>query len=235
MSKVKAYLKDFWKQVSHFSGNQFWLMLIGNLILALGLATFNRAGLGNHPFHTMLYSGEEVLRGVAGGFFTYANLQICLNIVLFAIQLLFGRRYIGLGTIVNMFLLGYAITFFDWLMGVIGITPTNLVLQIVVLLAATVFTGLGLSLYQTGDMGVAPYDSMPLIVSGRKKIPFFWCRIAADALCFITTLLLLWKIGFSAAPDRCRIGIGTVVTVFCTGPFIRFFDKTVSKKLLKTK
>lgn len=210
-------------------------MLVGNIVLALGLALFNLTG-SNHPFHTMLY-GVEALIGK--NFFSYANLQIMLNIVLVVVEVIFGLKYIGLGAIVNMFLLGYAITFFTWLLnllqlpsvidwpnaiatGFAGITAGNMVCHLIVLAAATLVISLGLSLYQAADMGVAPYDSMPLIVSGRTKIPFFWCRIAADAICFIVTLLV-----------GGTFGLGTVITVFCTGPFIRFFDKKVSQKLMK--
>ena len=233
---MKNHFQGFGRQLIGFTRRQFVLMLLGNMVLALGLAMFNMTG-SNHPFHTMLYGAEAL---IGRSFFSYANLQILLNIVLVVVEIIFGLKYIGIGAIVNMFLLGYAITFFTWLLnlmhlpsvidwpqaiatGFAGITAGNLVCHLIVLAAATLVISLGLSLYQAGDMGVAPYDSMPLIVAGRTKIPFFWCRIGADAICFVVTLL----VGGS-------FGLGTIVTVFCTGPFIRFFDKRVSGKLVKT-
>lgn len=237
---MKNHFKGFGRQLIGFSRRQFILMLLGNMILALGVALFNQTG-SNHPFHTMFYGAEALLEGVAGSFFSYANLQIMLNIVLVVIELIFGLKYIGIGAIVNMFLLGYMVTGFtmlldamgvkaiiDWMQifsgGFGGIAPMDMVWHVVLLLIATVVISLGLSLYQAGDAGVAPYDSMPLIVAGRTKIPFFWCRIAIDGLCLIVTFLV-----------GGAFGLGTIITVFCTGPFIRFFDKTLSAKLAGTK
>lgn len=232
-------LKNFGKQLVGFSRRQFALMIFGQIVLAIGLSMFNLTG-SNHPFHSMLYGAEALLEGVAGGFFSYANLQILLNVVLIVIQIIFGLKYIGLGTVINMFAFGYAMQVCTWLLvkipvnavidwptamatGFAGITAGKLVSHVVMLLLSTTITALGLSLYQAGNAGVAAYDAMALILTERTKLPFFWCRMITDGACFIVTLLV--------AGD---IGLGTIVTVFCTGPFIRFFDKTVSCKLIKT-
>ena len=186
----------------------------------------------------MFYGAERLLSGVAGGFFSYANLQIMLNIVLVVVEIIFGLKYIGFGAIVNMFLLGYMVTGFTWLLkalnveaiidwmqifanGFGGLTAGDLAGHLVLLFLATVVISLGLSLYQAGNMGVAPYDSMPLILTDRTKLPFFWSRMICDGLCLAVT--------FAVAGD---FGLGTIITVFCTGPFIRFFDKTLSNKIM---
>ena len=235
---VNEHFEGFGRQLIGFSRRQFILMVLGNAILALGVALFNQTG-SNHPFHTMFYGAEKLLAGVAGGFFSYANLQILLNIVLVIVEIIFGLRYIGFGAVMNMFLLGYMVTGFTWLLdamdvravidwmqvfanGFGGYGAMDIVWHIVLLLLATVVISLGLSLYQAGDMGVAPYDSMPLIMANRGKLPFFWCRMICDGLCLAVT--------FAVGGD---FGLGTVITVFCTGPFIRFFDKHLSGKLAK--
>ena len=242
---MKNHFKGFGRQLISFSGRQlisfsrrqFIVMLLGNVILALGLAMFNQTG-SNHPFHTMLYGAERLLSGVAGGFFSYANLQIMLNIVLVVVEIIFGLQYIGFGAIANMFLLGYMVTGLTWLLNTLhveaaidwmqvfagdfsALTAGALAGHIVLLLLATLVISFGLSLYQAGNMGVAPYDSMPLILADRTKLPFFWCRMICDGLCLVVT--------FAVAGD---FGLGTVITVFCTGPFIRFFDKTLSCKIM---
>lgn len=234
---MKNHFKGFGKQLIGFSRRQFIMMLLGNMILALGLALFNQTG-SNHPFHTMFYGAERLLSDLAGGFFSYANLQIMLNIVLLAVEILFGLKYIGFGAIVNMFLLGYVVTGFTWLLKVLqveaiidwmqvfagnfdGLTAGGLVGHMALLLLATVVISFGLSLYQAGNMGVAPYDSIALILTDRTKLPFFWCRMICDGLCLVAT--------FAVAGD---FGLGTIITVFCTGPFIRFFDKILSNKVM---
>lgn len=234
---MKNHFKGFKQQLIGFSRRQFIVMLLGNMILALGLALFNQTG-SNHPFHTMFYGAERLLSGVAGGFFSYANMQIMLNIVLVVVEILFGLKYIGFGAIINMFLLGYMVTGLTWLLKVLqveavidwmqvfggdfsALTAGALVGHVILLLLATLVISFGLSLYQAGNMGVAPYDSMALILADRTKLPFFWCRMICDGLCLVAT--------FAVAGD---FGLGTIITVFCTGPFIRLFDKVLANKIM---
>ena len=64
MSKVKQPdMKQLLHQFTRFTPRQMIVMLVGNFILALGVALFTKAGLGNHPFHTMLYAAGHLLPG----------------------------------------------------------------------------------------------------------------------------------------------------------------------------
>lgn len=246
--------KQFFRQFTRFTPRQMIVMLAGNLILALGVALFTKAGLGNHPFHTMLYAAGHLLPGDLE--WNYSLLQVLLNVVLFVIIFLVGRKHIGPGTIVNMCLLSYVVTGFSKLMDLVGINPAagegaylvswlglKNVWQLVLEILATVLISLGISLYQAGELGAAPYDALALVAVDHKK-PFAPWRMLCDGTCFVATAVLLIIAGFayaksgsvfafltSEAPEQARIGLGTVITVFCTGPFIRFFDRTVSCKL----
>ncbi len=234
-------MKNFIKSFVKMKPKQIIIMLIGNLVLALGVALFGKAGLGNHPFHTMLYAAANLIGGDL--WHTYANCQVALNIVLFIIVFCFGRRHIGLGTIVNMFLLGYAVDGFGKLLDVLNINPAasggaylvewlglKNIWQIILEIIATLLISLGISLYQSGELGAAPYDALPLIAVDHKK-PFAPYRMLADGSCFVLTIVFSLICGFSNVPVEAKIGIGTVLTVFCTGPFIRFFDRTISYKI----
>ncbi|MBR0466078.1 MAG: hypothetical protein IJJ40_01095 [Clostridia bacterium] len=234
---IKSFIKGFVKMTPR----QIIIMLVGNIILALGVALFGKAGLGNHPFHTMLYAAANLIGGDL--WHTYANCQVALNIVLFIIVFCFGRSHIGLGTVVNMFLLGYAVDGFGKLLDILNINPAAMggdylikwlglknIWQLVLEILAMIFISLGISLYQAGNLGAAPYDALPLIAVDHKK-PFAPFRMLADGSCFILTIILTLVCGFQNAPVEAKIGLGTVLTVFCTGPFIRFFDRTVSYKL----
>ncbi|MBP5289170.1 MAG: hypothetical protein J6Z79_04775 [Clostridia bacterium] len=261
MSKNKQPdLKQFLRQFIRFSPRQMIMMLAGNLVLALGVALFGQAGLGNHPFHTMLYAAGELAPGDMG--WNYVLFQILLNVVLFVVIFLVGRKHIGLGTIVNMFLLSPVINLLTILMNSIGLTPAagegaylvswlglKNVWQLVMEIAATVLISLGISLYQAGKLGAAPYDALPLVAVDHGK-PFAPWRMLCDGSCLILTAVFLFLCGLrdlpaggmgfgdflsfmtSAAPEQARIGLGTVITVFCTGPFIHFFDRTVSEKIM---
>ena len=82
------------------------VMIIGNIILGLGIAIFKLSGLGNDPFSGMAMALAECV-GIE-----YARFVILMNIGFFIIEIIWGRKLIGLGTIVNALLLGYIVTFF---------------------------------------------------------------------------------------------------------------------------
>ena len=48
--------------------------------------------------------------------------------------------------------------------------------------AAVLVTALGASLYQTADLGIAPYDYLSLGLRDYTPCPYFGCRIFTDAL-----------------------------------------------------
>ena len=90
--------------------------------------------------------------------------------------------------------------------------------------AAVLVTALGASLYQTADLGIAPYDYLSLGLRDYTTCPYFGCRIFTDAL----SALLCWLLGG-------LVGLGTLICAFCLGPFIQFFDRTFSQKVLQYK
>ena len=90
--------------------------------------------------------------------------------------------------------------------------------------AAVLVTALGASLYQTADLGIAPYDYLSLGLRDYTPCPYFGCRIFTDAL----SALLCWLLGG-------LVGLGTLICAFCLGPFIQFFDRTFSQKVLQYK
>ena len=92
--------------------------------------------------------------------------------------------------------------------------------------AAVLVTALGASLYQTADLGIAPYDYLSLGLRDYIPCPYFGCRIFTDAL----SALLCWLLGG-------LVGLGTLICAFCLGPlpFIQFFDRTFSQKVLQYK
>ena len=64
-------------------------------------------------------------------------------------------------------------------------------MQLAWVIAAVLVTALGASLYQTADLGVAPYDYLSLGLRDHTPFPYFGCRVFTDALC----ALLCWLLG----------------------------------------
>ena len=174
------------------------VMCIGNIILGLGIAIFKFSGLGNDPFSGMVMA----LSDRAG--IEYAVFLIMINTIVFIVEFILGRKLIGLGTFVNALLLGYVVTFFYNLIVSAAGEPGQLLQRILIVCIGVIVTSFGVSMYQLPKQGVAPYDSMSLIMTERlKKIPYFWNRVVTDAFC----ALMCWLAGGI-------VGLGTLVSAF---------------------
>ena len=46
------------------------------------------------------------------------------------------------------------------------------------------------ALYQTADVGIAPYDALSLLLARKLPVPYFWCRIFTDGVCVGVAFLL---------------------------------------------
>ncbi|WP_339316733.1 hypothetical protein [Paenibacillus sp. FSL R10-2734] len=192
------------------------IMVIGNVFLGMGISIFKLSGLGNDPFSGMVMALAE-----SSGI-TYANFLILLNLVLFVIEFVTGRKFIGAGTFVNAIFLGYIATFFHstWL-NLLG-EPQLFWQRVVIVAIGVVVCSFGVSMYQTSDVGIAPYDSLSLIMKNSfPKISYFWHRMFTDALCALICFLA-----------GGIIGLGTLVSALGLGPIIHFFDVNFTRKLL---
>ena len=118
---------------------------------------------------------------------TFGTWQLIINAVMFAIVILWDRSSLGFGTIFNMVLVGYYVDFFDWVWSK-TIPPhifTDTATKWPVFLAALLCFIFSAAVYINSDMGVAPYDALPKIitekVTGRfPKFPKMLIRMAWD-------------------------------------------------------
>jgi uncharacterized membrane protein YczE len=207
-------LKSYFKKIGW---KRFLVMVLGNIFLGMGVSIFKFAGLGNDPFSGMVMALADAV-GVQ-----YANLLVFLNVFVFVLELIFGRELIGAGTIVNALFLGYITTFFYNLWLRMFALPQTIGLQIVIMLIGTVVTGFGVSMYQTPNVGISPYDSLSIIMTKRiPKVSYFWNRIFTDAVCALVCFL-----------TGGIVGLGTLVSALGLGPVIDFFNVHFTRKLFR--
>ena len=193
-------------------------MLVGIVIIGLGIALFKQSHLGNDSISALNMRLAEML-GISLGVQNLAT-----NILFFVLEFWFGRKYIGLGTFVNGIGIGFIVTaFYDPIAAHFG-AAVSLPVQLLWVALAVPVTALGASLYQTADLGIAPYDYLSLGLRDYTPFPYFGCRVFTDALC----ALICWLLGG-------LVGIGTLICAFCLGPFIQFFNGLVSEKVLHYK
>lgn len=193
-------------------------MLVGNLVLALGISILKWSHTGNDPYSGMVMAVASVLGT------TYGRTLIITNCFLFLVELILGRKYIGVGTIGNWFLLGPVVDciYPFWIR---TFHEADMIWkQLVLAVIGVIVISIGCSLYQTSDAGISPYDSLALIVENRTPLPYFWSRMICDALCALICFLA-----------HGVMGIGMVICAFGLGPIISFFDKYLSVPVLLTK
>ena len=207
---ISEYLKKI-------GAKRILVMLVGNIFLGMGISIFKFSGMGNDPFSGMVMALSDCVR------MEYANFLVIVNLFIFVIELLLGREFVGVGTVVNAFLLGYVVTFFYNILLSWFQTPEKFMVKVAIVLIGMVIASFGISLYQTPNVGTAPYDSLSIMANKHfPKIPYFWCRIVTDGIC---TLICFFAGGI--------IGLGTVVTAFGFWPVIEFFNVHFTRKLFK--
>lgn len=199
-------------------------MLVGTLLVGIAVGFFKAAALGADPFTTM-NTGISAFIGVQFG-----TLQLLVNAAILIFIFLWKREFIGLGTICNMVFVGYTADVLLWILKRGSIAFEAWPIRIVVLAAAVVLICLGVALYLSTDMGMAPYDALGYIaeVLTKGKLQFRVARVLFDILCVVIGFFtgmqtgIQWKI----------VGIGTVISALCTGPLIQFFRTHWSDRLL---
>ena len=190
-------------------------MLIGNVILGTGAGMLRAADFGVDPYQCFVLGIDNLLK------LGYGTTFVVVNAVFLVLMLVFARRMLNLGTLVNMFFLGYIIDFSHSIC--MNITPLPSVLvRVVYFIVSILLITFSSAVIYTADMGVSTYDWIALkTAEAQKKVSFKWCRVGTDLVCVIVGLV------FSIIP-----GIGTIVTAFLLGPLVSFFRTYCSEPFL---
>lgn len=197
--------------------NEFKKRLImcvtGVFLSGVAAGIFGFTAFGMDPFQVFAH-GLWGLTPISFGTF-----YVILNGILLVFMFFFNRRMIGLGTIINLFLLGYVVEYTDVLLDRLFPSP-SVFLRVLLMILALVLASLAASLYFVADMGVSAYDWIALTISEKKGWAFRLVRITTDFICVLIGGLL-----------GATVGAGTVLTAFCMGPVIQFFNEKVSTPL----
>ena len=203
-----------------FTIRRIFMTVIGNLCIGIAVSLLRLSHFGTDPFSTMNLGVSGFLH------FSFGVYQLIFNLFILIIQFTFVRNAIGVGTIVNMVGIGFISDFFvNGYHELFGTSPLFLTKSLF-LLIAVVIVGIGVALYMSADLGISPWDAMPLVIQkiSHNKIPFTLARMMADILGVV--------IGFSFGA---LVGIATVIMAFGTGPLVQYFRKHLAEPLLRNK
>ena len=144
-------------------------MIAGVVIIGIGIAVFKFSHLGNDSISALNLRLAELV----GLPFSIEN--VLMNLFLFIPQLIWGRRYIGLGTIINSFCIGFIVTFTnDALVRVFGKADTLPVQLVWVERLGQTLIAVGIALLLLPGSAVLPVG---LVVIGLGCAPIYPCII----------------------------------------------------------
>lgn len=194
-------------------GRRLAAVTFATLTMAFSMSLLETTNFGTDPFTAMNIGISEAI-GLSLG-----TWQCLLNLILFCIVVRFDVSRLGIGTLYNMILTGYAMDFFRWLWkhtipaAVQSLTVYRVGL-LVVMLTLFIFA---VSLYMSVELGAGAYDALPLFLGDSyPNVPFRLIRILWDVSA--TGLGLLFH-----GP----VGPVTVITAFTLGPVIALVGKWI--------
>lgn len=160
------------------------------------------------------------------------NTEVLVYGLMLIFTFIFGAQMIGFGTLANMILIGYVVDLCRWIWRNIGfadfIAGSSSAIRILIFAITLICFVIVAAIYINAQMGVAPYDAMPQIISNWiPKVPFFVIRILFDL-----AAVLLGVIAGKLNPEGIQgSAIGSIVMSFMLGPVISLVGKPLKKIL----
>ena len=206
------------------------MTVIGVFGVGVCVGMFRMSALGVDPFQTMMSGINKVFPALSFGM-----LNMVINGILLLFALVMDRRKIGIGTVINLFFLGYVIDYSH--QGFLVLFPSVTLLgRVLFLTGGVIVMCMMIALYFTANMGVSTYDAVALILTERnRRLPFKYWRIITDSICIgIGVGLFLWA-GNGFGEMTMIVGIGTLIAAFFMGPLITFFNKRLAEPMLRVR
>lgn len=184
------------------------VLIISVILMGMCVAFFEKLQVGTDPCTVFnLSMAQNVLH--------WKNLgtwQLIFNLILLVIILLLKEgRFIGLGSLANMVLVGYSRDFFKPI--VERLLPgevESLLVRGGVFIPTMLLFLVAVAFYMVVELGTAPYDAVSQIIASRtKRVSFTVIRISYDILITVIGHLL-----------GGQVGIFTVAACLFLGPVI---------------
>lgn len=207
-------------------GKRLVFMLPAVILMGVFVSILVEIGWGTDPASFMNLNIASALGWGLG------NTEVLVYGLMLVFTIIFGAQMIGFGTLANMILIGYVVDLCRWIWRNIGfaqfIAESSLGLRIVIFAVTILLFVIVASIYINAQMGVAPYDAMPQIISGWiPKVPFFVIRILFDLAAVLIGVIagMLNPLGVQGS------AVGSIIMSFLLGPVISLVGKPLKKIL----
>ena len=207
-------------------GKRLAFMLPAVILMGVFVSILVEIGWGTDPASFLNLNVASVL-GLGLG-----NTQVIVYGIMFIFTFAFGAEMIGFGTLANMLLIGYVVDLCRWIWNNTGfnlvLSEGNFALRIFIFALTLICFSIVAAIYMNAQMGVAPYDAMPNIISGWiTKVPFAVIRIIFD-LSAVGVGIIAGKFN----PEGIQGSIvGSILMSLMLGPIISLVGKPLKKIL----
>lgn len=217
--KFKQFIvENFWKRLA--------FMLPAVLLMGVFVSILVEVGWGTDPASFMNLNIQKVL-GLSLG-----PTEVITYGIMFIFVIFFGAEMIGFGTLANMILIGFVVDFCRWVWANIGfadfIANGGFAVKLPIFIGAIIFFVIVAAIYMNAQMGVAPYDALPVIIGNAlPKVPFFIIRQLFDF-----SAVGIGVIFGLISPDGIQGSfIGSIAMSVALGPVISLVNKPLKKIL----
>lgn len=184
------------------------LASLGLFLFAFGMYLTIQANIGAGPWEALNLGLSKTL-GIQYG---TASISVSLTVLMIDFLL---REKIGIGMILDTFIVGKSVDLFNWLNFVPPLT--HWYFSVPVMLLGLVFAGFAQFIYMRAGLGCGPRDSLLVGLARRmEKIPIG----AISIMMLAAVTLTAWLLG---GP----VGAGTLIFAFCAGPVMQLCFRVV--------
>jgi uncharacterized membrane protein YczE len=196
------------------------IALMGVILVGFGIA-FNSAGMLGNDAVSVLYDGVRKTLGIqVDKLGLVTNL---VNFVFLAAVVIFGRKYINIGTFIYALPLGNFVSIGFKVYEILNL-PTTLAGRIVTSFFGCSMLFIGIGIFIAMDIGMDPVTGVNMLVRDKLKSQYKTAKV----ICDVSSLVLGFVLGGKA-------GVVTVIAALAGGPIIQkvseVFDIRVLRKI----
>jgi len=207
-------------------GKRLAFMLPAVILMGVFVSILVEIGWGTDPASFMNLNIASTLGWGLG------NTEVLVYGLMLVFTFIFGAQMIGFGTLANMILIGYVVDLCRWIWRNTGfanfIAQGTMPVRILIFAITLICFVIVAAIYINAQMGVAPYDAMPQIISDWiPKVPFFVIRILFD-LAAVLIGVIFGKLNPEGVQGS---AIGSIIMSLMLGPVISLVGKPLKKIL----
>lgn len=202
-------------------------IFMGTIFMGLGVAFYKLSSLGQDSLSGMVMSIQYLINQDK---VSYSVCYFSISFLFLIFMFLFLKDKIHIGTIASMILCGVFCDVFTKLFGIFHMLEPNFALKVIYGILGLFIVCFGIAFYGSANLGIAPYDSLPLILSKYcPKIRYKYARIALDVfatfIAFVVGVLILKRTDI--------ININTILSFIAMGPLISWFSGILNKRFYR--